>query len=289
MNLDAACEVVLWSQGVFGLGEGTLESLVDRLDEFDFAVLVLSADDLSLSRGEVKQSPRDNVLLELGLFIGGLGRTRTFIVYDKNSSIKLPSDLAGVTAAPYQPHSSGNLQAALGAACTKIKTAINEAGLKPRTKFDFAIDQNTQFQIIADLLDHPPRQFFILMHLQNVSLRRGSMWEGGPLYEYELKNASSGSGGLDVRELCSRLADTGLLAIDLRMNVTLTARGHEFALWLLERGHKADYFWSSIGGWGERPTEHYFAKSLRPDQRPKRQPALPPPIELPPAGSSAGS
>ena len=44
--LDHACEVTIWSQGVFGLGQGSLESLVQALDEFDFAVLVLTADDL---------------------------------------------------------------------------------------------------------------------------------------------------------------------------------------------------------------------------------------------------
>src|SRR5712664_637953 len=44
--LDESCEVELWSQGVFGLSEGTLESLISALDRFDFAVLVLSADDL---------------------------------------------------------------------------------------------------------------------------------------------------------------------------------------------------------------------------------------------------
>jgi predicted nucleotide-binding protein len=33
LNLDYACEVTLWSQGVFGLGQGTLEALVDRLGD----------------------------------------------------------------------------------------------------------------------------------------------------------------------------------------------------------------------------------------------------------------
>ena len=35
VNLDDAADVVLWSQGIFGLSEGTLESLVERLDDFD--------------------------------------------------------------------------------------------------------------------------------------------------------------------------------------------------------------------------------------------------------------
>src|SRR3989338_7277274 len=79
LNLDRACEVVLWSQGVFGLSSGTLETLVDKAADFDFAVLVVTPDDMTQSRGKSQQSPRDNVLLELGLFIGVLGRKRSFV------------------------------------------------------------------------------------------------------------------------------------------------------------------------------------------------------------------
>jgi predicted nucleotide-binding protein len=65
VNLDYACEAAIWSQGVFGLGDGTLEALLDRKDTFDFAVLALTADDLTYSRDESHPSPRDNVLLEV--------------------------------------------------------------------------------------------------------------------------------------------------------------------------------------------------------------------------------
>jgi hypothetical protein len=129
-NLDHVCEVTLWSQGVFGLGGGTLETLVDKAEEFDFAVLVLTPEDMTQSRGRRQQSPRDNVLLELGLFIGVLGRKRTMVVFDRSADIKLPSDLAGVTLADYQTHSNGNLQASLGAACTKIEATINDPSLR---------------------------------------------------------------------------------------------------------------------------------------------------------------
>ncbi len=128
--LDPICEVELWSQGVFGLTQGTLESLVLALDRFDFAVLVLTPDDMTVSRGVERHSPRDNVLFELGLFVGRLGRERTFMVYDRVSPPSLPSDLAGITAATFAPHSSGNHEAALGAACARIQNAIERFGVR---------------------------------------------------------------------------------------------------------------------------------------------------------------
>ncbi len=128
--LDPSCEVAIWNQGIFGLSQGTLESLVSALDQFDFAILALTPDDLVSSRNHDSPAPRDNVLFELGLFIGGLGRDRTFIVYDRTASLKLPSDLAGVTMATFEPHSSGCLQSALGAAATKIEERIEKLGIR---------------------------------------------------------------------------------------------------------------------------------------------------------------
>lgn len=128
--LDAHCEVELWNQGVFGLGQGSLESLVLALERFDFAILVLTPDDMAMTRGVAWPVARDNVLFELGLFVGGLGRDRTFMVYDRTKPPVLPTDLAGVTAATFEPHSSGNLQAAMGAACTRILRSIERLGVR---------------------------------------------------------------------------------------------------------------------------------------------------------------
>ncbi len=127
-NLDYSCESQVWSQGLFGLGEGSLKSLVNSLDRFDFSILVLTPDDLTVSRGAEQQSPRDNVLFELGLFIGGLGNERVFIVADRSARLKLPSDLAGVTPATFEPPTHGILQSALGAACTTIERHIKKLG-----------------------------------------------------------------------------------------------------------------------------------------------------------------
>jgi hypothetical protein len=122
-------EVTIWNEGPFGLGQGTLESLVKALDQFDFAVLVLTPDDMVESRENMMQSPRDNVLFECGLFMGRLGRERTFIIYDADQPLKIPSDLAGVTHSKYRSNRKDrNLLAAVGEACDPIRHMVREHG-----------------------------------------------------------------------------------------------------------------------------------------------------------------
>jgi predicted nucleotide-binding protein len=80
-----------------------------------------------VKRGAATAAPRDNIIFEAGLFTGTLGRARTFLVYCRDAKIALPSDLAGVTAATYAERSDGNLHAALGPVCTRIKRALGIA------------------------------------------------------------------------------------------------------------------------------------------------------------------
>jgi|SRR5665213_187384 len=127
LGLDHVAECTVWNQGVFGLSATVIESIVDTAAEFDFAVLVLTPDDKTLKRGASADSPRDNLIFELGLFTGILGRARTFLVFPRNANLHLPTDLAGVTAATYTSPSDGNLEAALGAVCTRIKRAMGVA------------------------------------------------------------------------------------------------------------------------------------------------------------------
>jgi predicted nucleotide-binding protein len=128
--LERVCETEIWDQGVFGLSQGTLESLMLAIRQFDFAVLVLTPDDLQVSRGTERPVARDNVIFELGLFTGALGRERTFMLYDRSAPPALPSDLAGISAATFAPNSSGNLGAALGPPCAKIEWAVERLGFR---------------------------------------------------------------------------------------------------------------------------------------------------------------
>ena len=42
-------------------------------------------------------APRDNVVFELGMFIGALGHARTFLVQPLDAEVKIPTDLMGFT------------------------------------------------------------------------------------------------------------------------------------------------------------------------------------------------
>jgi hypothetical protein len=134
----------VWTQGVFELGNSYLESLIKELDKADFAILVLTEDDITISRNQQTVSPRDNVLFELGLFMGRLGRSRSFFVYDKSKDIKLPSDLSGISGAAFTLQQSGNLTASLGAACNKIRAAVTNTGVRIRTDTDQINTYNEQ-------------------------------------------------------------------------------------------------------------------------------------------------
>jgi hypothetical protein len=126
LQLQRDAVTTIWKDGVFGLGSGTLESLMKVLEQFDFAIMILSPDDLVESRGQSYASPRDNVLFELGLFMGKLGRSRVFVVHEKDAPLKLPSDLAGIAVSPYRQRE--NLSAALSPTCTPIIKAIRSLG-----------------------------------------------------------------------------------------------------------------------------------------------------------------
>jgi predicted nucleotide-binding protein len=119
-------EVEVWNQGtIFGLGTATLEGLESAVLAYDFGIFIFTPDDELHMRGQVKPIARDNVVFELGLFVGKLTRKRAFIVQPRKG-VSLPSDLAGITTASYDP-SHSNLAAALGPACQQVRNAVATA------------------------------------------------------------------------------------------------------------------------------------------------------------------
>ena len=124
LNLDRDAEVVVWDEDLFQPGEANLERLELEKHSYDVAVLVFTADDTIISRDQQGFSPRDNVVFELGLFVGAIGRKRAFFLYDRSNPPKQPSDLAGIVPITYDGNrSDGRLQSALGPAATTILNA----------------------------------------------------------------------------------------------------------------------------------------------------------------------
>lgn len=133
LEANQFCWVTLWTQGVFGASEYSMDSLAKAARSADFAVLVASPDDAVESRGRASAAPRDNVIFELGLFMGAIGRERTFIVQQRGSDLKLPSDLDGLTRLFYNDRPDQNYKGAVAEAVLSIRERIRDQGLRPRS------------------------------------------------------------------------------------------------------------------------------------------------------------
>src|SRR5207245_1960643 len=121
------------------------------LDRFDFAVLVITPDDVVSSRESQKQAPRDNVMFELGLFMGRLGTARTFAVCSDAPNLKLPSDLAGVTMARFKAADAArDLTAALGPACFRVRQVIRDLGLSESKKLKGVADSASHVEAVSE-------------------------------------------------------------------------------------------------------------------------------------------
>lgn len=134
-NLTHNADACRWDH-TFGPGSANLENLTRMVDTVDFAAVVLSPDDLTIVNGVNDpdgrprlNTPRDNVVFELGLFMGRLGRDRTFAVVQRGNDLKIPTDLAGVTLADYpSTHSMNNLRMQVSTACNRIIEAVEKYG-----------------------------------------------------------------------------------------------------------------------------------------------------------------
>src|SRR5690348_8601538 len=88
----------LWAEDIFEPSDVTMDALLRAADTSDFALLIFSPDDIVLMRDSLMSAVRDNVLFELGLFAGRLGRKRSLFMLPKTSAnLRIASDLGGIT------------------------------------------------------------------------------------------------------------------------------------------------------------------------------------------------
>lgn len=88
-------EPVPWdSPSLFLPGENTFEKLIEISKEVDAAIFIFAEDDKVWYRADALLQPRDNVLIEFGVFAGSLGQRRAIIC--TKGSPKTATDLRGI-------------------------------------------------------------------------------------------------------------------------------------------------------------------------------------------------
>ncbi|MGH9406862.1 MAG: TIR domain-containing protein [Terriglobia bacterium] len=142
-NLEDKAEVTEWTDA-FQIGQNTIDELLRKLRQSSFGIFVLSPDDTVTIRGKRADTARDNVIMELGMFIGRLGKERSFIVKPKNSKLRIPTDLLGVVTGEYDAgREDKDYQSACRPVCTQIADAMEKQTSSP-SALDAAIGYSLQ-------------------------------------------------------------------------------------------------------------------------------------------------
>lgn len=118
-----------WTGGVFSASQFPIDDLAKQLFDCDFAALVLGPDDQVLSRGITSDAPRDNVLFELGLFMGALERARTFFIVPRDVDVKIPTDILGLTPLRFDSE-TGALADNLIPVCQELSALVGKLGAR---------------------------------------------------------------------------------------------------------------------------------------------------------------
>lgn len=83
-------------------------TIIEKFSEYSnvqYAIVLLSADDYGYRKDEMPENARyrarQNVIFELGFFIGKLGRSKVLALYESGKNIEIPSDYSGVVFIPF--------------------------------------------------------------------------------------------------------------------------------------------------------------------------------------------
>ncbi|HEY3752702.1 MAG TPA: TIR domain-containing protein [Pseudonocardiaceae bacterium] len=130
--IGGRAKVQVWYQNTFAPSVTNVESLERVINsEVNLAVLVITPDDLRDRGSGPHLVARDNIIFELGLFMGRLGRTKTFGLACSHCDIEMPTDLLGVSWVMYRhPHEeldrAANRVDALDLIRNSLAGAVNE-------------------------------------------------------------------------------------------------------------------------------------------------------------------
>lgn len=131
-------EVNVWTaDDVFLPSRYAMESLLNQVNQSDFALFVFGPDDKTESRSVLQDAVRDNVIFEMGLFIGRIGRERVFMTQQRGMRLKVPSDLFGMDPIYFDRSVKNSLVKDLRPAADRLMGEIQREGvIRNRMKID---------------------------------------------------------------------------------------------------------------------------------------------------------
>lgn len=192
-NLEYDSNPTVWNQGIFKLSNNSLDDLIQALDDFDFGIFVFKPDDIIEIRNNRLNTIRDNIVFELGLFIGKLGKNKVFFVQPRSTNdFHLPTDLIGMTAGKYDDlREDRNLAAALGPFCNQVRQHLenfvleNLLDLKGESELvkRIAIERNScwEFILSSELL----KSRLTSINRSYLELEKGLVFQRSKSYDLE--------------------------------------------------------------------------------------------------------
>lgn len=154
--LSAEADCILWKgSDVWEPNKSTFDNLLRMAGYFDFGVFVATADDLTLtSSDKIVIEPRDNVILEMALFLGAMGRYKSFLLVEEG--IKLPTDFDGIFMPRFDPKDDKSIESA----CKELVNTIREhfilghLSLYPTTALALGYYKNFVAGLVETAQDH---------------------------------------------------------------------------------------------------------------------------------------
>jgi hypothetical protein len=165
-RLQDTATIRTWYHDTFFPGEHPLDALRREILQADYALLVVTPDDSIIKRDQPGFTARDNILFELGMFMGALGPRRSFyfVVADHRHGqardVNVPSDLAGITRLQVtRTDDDSAYNSDVGAECVRLEAAIArgqnnlELSLLPSTSLAIGYFSNFVLQVCKTLIN----------------------------------------------------------------------------------------------------------------------------------------
>jgi len=123
-KLSKVATCTVWDE-CEGLGETIIDILIEECKNTDYAIFIFHPDDVSTIRGRTKETVRDNVIFETGLFMSKLGYKNVFIVTPtEHDELRILTDIAGIKYGEYKKDYKKNIKDAVREFCTEIEQRI---------------------------------------------------------------------------------------------------------------------------------------------------------------------